>query len=126
MVTRTVAGGMAWLMLFGPAVEHASYVFLAPVLCWAILESRRNAGRRVLIGAAFALVMVLGWGSLTRPLLDTVPALLAALPVGTALFAGWLVWRIGEPHDRRLHFGHTMKFTQHPVARLAHGSHHVS
>src|SRR5262249_17372757 len=96
LVTRTLAAGLAWLMLFGPSIEHATYVFLAPVLCWAFLEPG-GAGRRALIGSAFALVMVLGWGSLTRPLLDTLPILLAALPVGTALFAVWLAGRAPVP-----------------------------
>jgi hypothetical protein len=109
VVTRTLAAGLAWLMLFGPAVEHAGYAFLAPVLCWAFLESGRGMGRRALIGTAFGLVMVLGWGSLTRSLLDALPVLLAALPVGTALFAVWLVLpdsRIADAGDRRVHFAH--------------------
>ena len=91
LVGRTLAIGLAWLMLFGPAVEHATYVFLAPVLCWAVLAVGDGTGRRVLIGTAFVLVMVLSWGSLTRPLLDVLPALLLALPLGTALFVAWLV-----------------------------------
>jgi hypothetical protein len=98
LVTRTLAAGLAWLMLFGPSIEHATYVFLAPVLCWAFLEPG-GGGRRALIGSAFVLVMVLGWGSLTRPLLDTLPLLLTALPVGTALFAVWMAGRAQVPAE---------------------------
>jgi hypothetical protein len=90
-ISRTLAVGMAWLMLFGPSSEHATYVFLAPVLCWAFLAAGQETWRRVLIGTAFALVMLLGWGSLTRPWLDALPVLLLALPLGTALFVVWLV-----------------------------------
>ena len=91
LVTLTLTAGLAWLMLFGPAVEHATYVFLVPVLCWAVLELGQGIGQRVLIGTAFALVMVLGWGGLTRPLLDALPLLLVALPLGTAVFVMWLI-----------------------------------
>ncbi len=99
LVSCTLAAGLAWLMLFGPAVEHPTYVLLAPVLCWAVLAAGRATGQRVLIGTSFGLVMVLGWGSLTRPWLETLPVLLTALPVGTALFG---VWLIGEK-GRRVH-----------------------
>jgi hypothetical protein len=91
LVRATLALGCAWLMLFGPAVEYATYVFLAPVLAWAALERTDwRAGRR-LIAAALVLVLVLGWGGLTRQLADRVPLVLAALPAGTTLFAIWLI-----------------------------------
>jgi hypothetical protein len=71
LVHVTLSMGLAWLMLFGPAVEHATYVFLAPPLLWALLERRawplgrgdtsldaglagcvdRSAGRRRLVRA---------------------------------------------------------------------------
>ena len=38
LVALTLAMGLAWLMLFGPAVEHATYGFLAPVLAWAVVQ----------------------------------------------------------------------------------------
>ena len=43
LTTVTLAMGLAWLMLFGPAVEHATYVFLTPVLNWALLQRRAGA-----------------------------------------------------------------------------------
>lgn len=90
MVHGTLSVGLAWLMLFGPAVEHATYVFLAPPLAWAVLERRAWPHGRALILAAFTCIMVLGWGALSR-LLPTWPILLIALPAGTALFALWLI-----------------------------------
>jgi hypothetical protein len=72
-------------------VEHATYVFLAPALAAAFLERDAWPRGRGLAVAAFVLVMVLGWGAVARLLPDRVPVLLAALPLGTALYAAWLV-----------------------------------
>ncbi|HZY86068.1 MAG TPA: glycosyltransferase family 87 protein [Gemmataceae bacterium] len=91
LVKVTLGMGLAWLMLFGPAVEHATYVFLTPALAAAFLERGAWPRGRGLIVAAFVLVMVLGWGAVARLLPDRLPVLLAALPVGTALYAAWLV-----------------------------------
>jgi hypothetical protein len=91
LVQATLGMGLAWLMLFGPAVEHATYVFLTPALAAAFLERDAWPRGRGLIVAAFVLVMVLGWGAVARLLPDRLPILLAALPLGTALYAAWLV-----------------------------------
>jgi hypothetical protein len=91
LVYETLGVGFAWLMLFGPAVEHATYVFLAPPLLAAAVDAEAWPRGRWLIRSAFVLVMVLGWGALTRPLQDALPLVLLALPVGTALFLVWLV-----------------------------------
>ena len=102
VVLQTLAAGLAWLMLFGPAVEHATYVFLAPVLAWALLERDSRAFARGLIVTSGLLVLVCGWGALTRPVADSFPPVLAALPVGTALFMAWLVGRAAEtPEDKK-------------------------
>lgn len=91
LATVALAMGFAWLMLFGPAVEHATYVFLAPVLAWAWLERGAWPRGRWLITLAMVLVLVLGWGAVTRALLPAAPAVLAALPFGTSLFVVWLL-----------------------------------
>jgi hypothetical protein len=90
LIHMTLSMGLAWLMLFGPAVEHATYVFLAPPLLWAFLERRAWPHGRGLILAAFVLIMILGWGAVSR-LLPAWPILLTTLPAGTALFALWLI-----------------------------------
>src|SRR5262249_15261275 len=87
----TLSMGLAWLMLFGPAVEHATYVFLAPPLLWALLERHAWPHGRGLIWASALLIMVLGWGAVTRLLAPDWPVLLTALPAGTALFVLWLI-----------------------------------
>jgi hypothetical protein len=91
-VNLALALGCGWLMLFGPAVEHAGFAFLAPFQAWALSDgvAWRRGGRALLIGSGVC-VLVLGWGSLTRPLTDAIPLFLCALPVGTALFLIWLV-----------------------------------
>jgi hypothetical protein len=91
LIHVTLSMGLAWLMLFGPAVEHATYVFLTPALVWALLEQRAWPLGRGLIGAAFTLIMVLGWGAVARLLSPDWPVLLTALPAGTALFVLWLL-----------------------------------
>jgi hypothetical protein len=90
LVHVTLSMGLAWLMLFGPAVEHSTYVFLAPPLLWAMLERGAWPHGRLIICASFALIMVLGWGAVTRLLTPDWPIVLTALPAGTALFALWL------------------------------------
>jgi hypothetical protein len=91
LVHMTLSMGLAWLMLFGPAVEHATYVFLVPPLLWALLEHRAWPHGRGLIWTSFMLIMVLGWGAVTRRLAPEWPIVLTALPAGTALFVMWLL-----------------------------------
>jgi xanthine/uracil permease len=91
LTTVVLAMGLAWLMLFGPAVEHATYVFLTPVLNWALLQRDGWQRGRWLIIAAFVLVMFLGWAVVSPAVMETAPILLTVLPVGTVLFTFWLI-----------------------------------
>jgi hypothetical protein len=90
LVALTLAMGIAWLMLFGPAVEHATYGFLAPVLAWAAVERCDWRPARPVLGAALVLILVCGWGALLRSWPAASAVLLTALPLGTALFTVWL------------------------------------
>jgi hypothetical protein len=50
--------GCAWMVVFGPATEHTTYIFLAPVLAWAALDGtlrERSLGYRLATGASFLL-----------------------------------------------------------------------
>lgn len=87
-VTLTLGIGTGWLLLFGPSVEHATFVLLAPVLLWAVLDDGSY-----LLGAAAVLILVLGWGALTGPLLPWCPWLVACLPLGTLLYLVGLLGR---------------------------------
>jgi len=99
LATRTLALGSAWMMLFGPAVEHSTYVFIAPWLCWALLEPGARWHERLLGFLAGVLILVLGWGTLTAPLVETLPVVLIALPLGTGLFIIWLVVVDHRPYN---------------------------
>jgi hypothetical protein len=50
--------GCAWMMVFGPATEHATHIFLAPALAWAVLDgwlSRRSLLYRTTTLTSFCL-----------------------------------------------------------------------
>ncbi len=90
VLTATLAMGSAYLMAFGPSVEHATYVVLAPTVAWAVVRScerRRGQAGAIL---AYALTMVLGLELFERPLMARYPLVTAALPLGSLVFAGWL------------------------------------
>ena len=91
VLTGTLAMGSAYLMAFGPSVEHATYVVLAPAVAWAVLRAAERGTGRTWAGLAFALTMVLGTELFERPLIGRFPFVTALLPAGSLLFAGWLV-----------------------------------
>ena len=103
LATLTLAMGTAWLMLFGPAAEFATYVFLAPALSWAAVQGFSWKPGRALLAPSLVLIFVLGWGVLTEPFLDAVPWLLLPLPIGTSLFTLWLI--ASTPRLRNAHGG---------------------
>jgi hypothetical protein len=89
LINVTLALGGAWLMVFGPASEHATYVFLAPSLAWALLETNAWPRGRWLIVGASVLILGFGWGALARSAESAL--LLTALPLGALLFAVWII-----------------------------------
>jgi hypothetical protein len=78
-------------MLFGPAVESPTYVFLAPFLAAVAVEVDLPPLSRALAVGASVLILLFGFGSISLRLAATVPAVLTALPVATALYAAALV-----------------------------------
>lgn len=42
LLTFTLGVGLCWMTAFGPATEAATYCLLAPVLAWALLQSRQQ------------------------------------------------------------------------------------
>jgi hypothetical protein len=89
LVNVTLTLGAAWLMVFGPASEHATYVFLAPSLAWALLDEHAWPRARWVVMTAGMLILCLGWGALARSAASAL--LLTALPIGATLFAAWVV-----------------------------------
>jgi hypothetical protein len=50
--------GCAWMMVFGPATEHTTYIFLAPALAWAFLVGwlrPSSLAYRLMVGTSFVL-----------------------------------------------------------------------
>jgi hypothetical protein len=90
----TLCMGMAWLMLFGPAIEHATYVFLAAPLAWAVVQRDEWPAGRGISLASGMFIFLLGWGVFARTAASLSPEggslLVIALPLGTALFILWL------------------------------------
>jgi len=93
VVLETLAMGLGWLMLFGPAVESASFAFLAPVVAWAVVQPGTGPVRRSLAGVSAFLILILGWNAVGGLLRPVFPAVLGALPLGTCLILLWLVTR---------------------------------
>jgi hypothetical protein len=83
-----LALGLGWLTLFGPAVEHATYAFLAPALAWAVVEPGQRVRVRLLGWVAALLVMFLGWRQAVQ-LFPSWTWLEASLPLGSGLFILW-------------------------------------
>jgi len=96
-VTLTLGAGIAYLLLFGPAVESAGYVMLAPLAAWAVLESLEARRGRLLAGATFVLSTVFTFGAAEGALAGAAPVVTAALPAGTLLFVAWLLDRYSQP-----------------------------
>jgi hypothetical protein len=91
LITVVLALGAAWSMLLGPAVEAPTYVFLAPLLAWAVVQSKAWPAGRRLIEASAVLILVLSWRELTYPFWEAVPWLVLTLPLGSALFLLWIL-----------------------------------
>jgi hypothetical protein len=77
--TLVLALPLAWLMLFGPAMEHAGYAFLAPVLAWTLVDRTLPKPSRILFFCAG--MFILAVAPLSSGLLR-----LAALPLGSVTF----------------------------------------
>lgn len=99
LLTVTLSIGAAWCMVLGPAVEYNTYVVLAPMITWAVLEAFEARRGMVLAIPAFWMTMFFGAGAIERALVRLTPHALAILPVGTLLFVAWLV-AIGAAADR--------------------------
>lgn len=91
LLTLTLSVGAAWALVLGPAVEYNTFVVLAPMISWAVLEAFEFRRGRVLAATAFFMTMILASGAIERALLRLSSAALFILPVGTVLFVGWLV-----------------------------------
>jgi hypothetical protein len=91
LLTLTLAIGLAYLMLFGPAVEAPTYAIAAPLMAWALIESVDTRFARPLTVLGVATIALLGSGDVQRAVGAHVRFVTAALPMGTAMIALWLI-----------------------------------
>ncbi len=108
LIFRSIALGMVWILLFGPASEFPTFAFIAPFLGWAWLERKTWDNGKFLLTASLLLILFLGWQNFTFPLRNHLPVLLSALPAGTICFAFWLIMQT--------HF----KFSHGPISGDSH------
>jgi len=101
-VTMILGLGGGWLMLFGPASEHPTFVFLAPLLAWAYAQRKSLTPGNPLATTAALLAFGGTWLGPMLGLATTVPWLLLALPFGCALFVVWLLlWQTTTAMQKR-------------------------
>lgn len=62
LVTTTFTLGCAWMVLFGPSVESCTYIQIAPVLAWALVDAWQSPSPRW-SRYLLSLVLVLFFGS---------------------------------------------------------------
>ena len=99
LLTVTLGFGIAWLMIFGPAVESPTYVLLAPLAAWALLESIARRRAIVLAALAYTVTMLVPWQVLART--ESAGFLLAALPFGSTLYTFWLFYYTVRPPNQQ-------------------------
>ncbi len=97
LLTGTLGMGLGWLMLFGPASEHPTYAFLAPLLAWGVVQRDLWPGGRRLVEAAGMLILVLAWSAISQPLWPWCPWLRVSLPLGSGVYLLWLGSRRWTP-----------------------------
>jgi hypothetical protein len=115
----TLSLGLAWLSLFGPAVEYSTYVLLAPVLIWALIESFERRLGRPLTLAAFLLVTILGAGGIERALAPLSSLFRLSLPIGAFLFVCWLLAfgpRVCRPPESTMNADEIPPIAHRPIA----------
>lgn len=95
VATFTLSGGVAYLMLFGPATEFPTYVLLAPLTAYAVLDAIECRRGMVLAGAAWVLTAVLPWNATTGQFQDDLPIFFIVLPAGAACA---MLWLLGHAH----------------------------
>lgn len=82
---------LGWLMLFGPAVEFQTFVWLTPLAAWAALDAcQRRRGRRFAV-TAYVLTTFLGYGAIERALTPLTPLAPLLLPAGVVLLLVWII-----------------------------------
>ena len=94
---RTLALGLAWLMVFGPATELPTYGLIAPIFCWAYVKEcskpfvSKSNFQNFIIKMSILFILILSIRDITIWIAPIFPPILSSAPFGIILFFIWLV-----------------------------------
>ena len=98
-LTAVLGAWLAWQMLFGPGTERLTYMVVAPMTAWAVVESLAQRRGRTLAIAAWSMTGLLGSGGIERLLRPFTAAATAVAPLGAVVFVLWLVQHRQSPES---------------------------
>ena len=87
----TLAIWSVWQLSVGPGVERNTYCMFAPALAWALVSSAESRYGRPLLALSFPLIALFSFGLFERELVERIPLVLGALPIGALLCGLWTV-----------------------------------
>jgi hypothetical protein len=110
-----------WQMTFGLATERATFGLIAPLSSWGLATAFQERRRRLLMTAAYVLMVASTFGVIERAVMDYFPIILAAHPLGSMLFFTWFLdWNqrtADRPAARPLDGWQTMPQADLPLSR---------
>jgi hypothetical protein len=80
-----------WQLCIGPGVERNTFCLAAPLLAWGLMSSRETRIGHGMMLASVSLIVIFSFGVCERELVQYVPAVLGALPIGALIYAVWAV-----------------------------------
>ena len=99
-VCLMAALGTCWMMLFGPAIEHPTYLLAAPWLAWCLVSHQEGGSYSYLgwlAGLAGSVLIFFAGGLQANSFF---PPLSASMPIAMLLLTGWLVaWGLGRQNQ---------------------------
>jgi hypothetical protein len=81
----------AWQMVFGFATERNTFGMIGPLTAWALVTAIKDRWWLTWMSVTFVLTTVLSNGTVERALSPKIPFILCVHPIGSMLFALWLV-----------------------------------
>jgi hypothetical protein len=82
---------ISWQMIFGPGTERNTFGILAPLSAWALIVAWERPWNFGWMSVSFLLTAILSFGMIERSVSPQIPWILAAHPLGAAMFVIWLI-----------------------------------
>ena len=103
LLTRMFMLFAAWVVLFGPTTEEATYVVVAPAIAWALVDAfARPAARGIRLLLVTSLLLM---GPFATDMFGSAARIFAtqhgSLPLGALLFLGYLLAQAGRIRRER-------------------------